>query len=264
MRRTIGHTIYGKGHQKIIVLHDWFGDTNSNYAGMLEFLDVNQFTFAFVDLRGYGLSKNIPGDCTLDEAVSDIRGLVEFLGWTAFDIISHSMSALIAQRLAIEFCEQKASNTSQIRRIVAITPVPACGNPAPESVISFLEDAALGNEISARQIIQFMTGYQQPSEFVDKKVKQWFETSIPEARAAYLKMFSEIDFSERAKGDLTPFLVIVGSNDAEGYSESVMQQTFMKWYPNAQLSVLQGSGHYPMQEQPLKLAQIIQRYLGEK
>ncbi|RZI46925.1 alpha/beta fold hydrolase [Candidatus Finniella inopinata] len=256
MNNIIGHKLYGKGLQKVVVLHDWFGDTTTNYDPMLEFLDRDTFTFAFVDLRGYGRSRNISGECTLEEGVSDILALVDFLKWSSFDIISHSMSALIAQYLTIQA-------SSRLKRIVAITPVPACGTPAPDAVISFLEDAALRNEISARQIIQFMTGYQQGSEFVDKKVTQWYETSNPEARSAYLKMFSQIDFSEQANGGLTPFLVIVGANDAEGYREPVMQQTFIKWYPNAELITLQGCGHYPMQEQPLQLAVAIQSYLKQ-
>jgi len=259
MNRTIGHKLHGKGPQKVIVLHDWFGDTATNYDPMLEFLDGDAFTFAFVDLRGYGLSKNIPGESTLEEGTSDVLALVKFLGWTNFDIISHSMSALVAQYLTIQTLQPDSD--CHVRRVVAITPVPACGAHAPDEVISFLEDAALNNEISARQIIQFMAGYQQPSEFVDKKVTKWYETSNPEARAAYLKMFSQVDFSQQADGGLTPFLIIVGANDAEGYREPVMQQTFMKWYPNAQLTILQGCGHYPMQEQPLKLANVVQDYL---
>lgn len=257
MNRVIGHKLYGKGPQKVVVLHDWFGDTTTNYEPMLEFLDGDAFTFAFADLRGYGRSHNIPGECTLEEGVFDVLALIDALKWSTFDIISHSMSALIAQYLTVIVPDQ-------VRRVIAITPVPACGVPAPDEALAFLEDAALRNEISARQVIQFMTGYQQPSEFVDKKVKQWYETSNPEARAAYLKMFSQIDFSQQAKGGLVPFLVIVGANDAEGYREPVMHQTFMQWYPNAELTVLQGCGHYPMQEQPLQLANVIQDYLTRK
>ena len=45
MNRTIGHKLHGKGPQKVIVLHDWFGDTATNYDPMLEFLDGDAFTF---------------------------------------------------------------------------------------------------------------------------------------------------------------------------------------------------------------------------
>jgi pimeloyl-ACP methyl ester carboxylesterase len=129
--------------------------------------------------------------------------------------------------------------------------------------LKFLEDAAMNNQTTARQVIQFMTGYQQPSTFVDKKVQQWYETSESQARAAYLQMFSQTNFAHQVQGVETPFLVIIGANDAEAYREPVMKETFMKWYPHAQLKVLQGCGHFPMQEQPSQLTAIFQSFLAE-
>ncbi len=247
----IGHKVYGNGPRKVVVLHDWFGDS-TNYDFMLPCLDIQAFTYVFMDLRGYGRSKNLAGECTVEEGAADVLVLADFLRWPVFDIVSHSMSALIAQYLSLN---------ERIKRIVAITPVPACGAPVPEAVLAFLEDAALRNQVSARQIIQFMTGYRQPSTFVEQKVQQWYETSNPQARAAYLRMFSQTNFSDHIKGVKTPFLVLVGAHDAEAYGEPVMQQTFLNWYPNAELKILKGCGHYPMQETPKVLAQMVQEYL---
>jgi hypothetical protein len=56
--------------------------------------------------------------------------------------------------------------------------------------------------------------------------------------------------------------VIIGGHDAEGHSESVMKETFLKWYPKAKLAIIQNSGHYPMQETPLYLLGLIENFLG--
>jgi pimeloyl-ACP methyl ester carboxylesterase len=243
-------------------MHDWFGDS-TNYDPVLEYLDLKSFTYAFADLRGYGRSQNFQGECTVEEGANDIVALVKHLKWDEFSIISHSMSALIAQYLTSSAYHSDSDKDFKIKKVVAITPVPASGSPAPEAVLKFLEDAAVSNQITARQVIQFMTGYQQPSTFVDQKVQQWYETSDPQARAAYLKMFSETNFAQQVQGVETPFLIITGANDAEAYSELVMRETFMKWYPHAQLKVLPGCGHFPMQEQPSQLAGIFQDFLKE-
>eukprot|EP01037_Dinobryon_pediforme_P014778 gene14778-14909_t len=156
------------------------------------------------------------------------------------------MSGMIAQRIALEA-------EDRVKSVIAITPVPACGSPAPEEILAFLEDAAVNNDQSAGQIIGFMTSGKLPMRFADYKVKEWRRTSIPQARAAYLHMFSQTNFADQIKGLKTPFLVITGGHDAEGYSEPVMRETFLKWYPNAELTVIANSGHYPMQETPLYL-----------
>jgi pimeloyl-ACP methyl ester carboxylesterase len=260
--RTISHKLCGSGPQKVIVMHDWFGDS-TNYDSVLEYLDLKNFTYVFADLRGYGRSRYFQGECTVEEGANDIAVLVKQLKWNEFSIISHSMSALIAQYLASPAYHSGNGQDLAIKKIVAITPVPACGSPAPEEALKFLEDAAINNQTSARQVIQFMTSYQQPSTFVDKKVQQWYETSDPQARIAYLKMFSQTNFVQQVQGVETPFLVITGANDAEAYRESVMKETFIKWYPYVQLKVLQGCGHFPMQEQPAQLAEVFQSFLKE-
>lgn len=260
-QRIIGHKILGRGPFKVLVMHDWFGDS-TNYDLLFDFLDLETFTYAFVDLRGYGRSKNILGQCSVEEGASDIVFLTNHLKWKEFSIISHSMSALVAQYLVSPFFQTEVGELD-IKKIIAITPVPACGSPAPEEALKFLEDAATSNKVSANQVIQFMTGYQQPIDFIEKKVEQWYETSLPEARSAYLAMFSQTNFAQQIQNIETPFLVIVGANDAEAYNEAVMRETFMKWYPNAQLKVLLNCGHFPMLEQPAVLADVCQTFLRD-
>ena len=250
----IGHKTYGNGYNKVLVMHDWFSDCSS-YDSVIPFLDTTLFTYVFMDLRGYGKSKSIQGECSVQEAVGDAIALVNHLKWDQFHIIGHSMSAMIAQQIALEA-------EDRVKSVIAITPVPACGSPVPEEVLEFLEDAAICNDQSAAQIIGFMTSGKLPMHFADYKVKEWRRTSAPEARTAYLHMFTQTDFSQQVKGLRVPFFVIIGSHDAEAYSEFVMRETFLKWYPNAELAVIANSGHYPMQETPLYLLSLIEGFLG--
>jgi pimeloyl-ACP methyl ester carboxylesterase len=249
----IGHTTYGRGLEKVLVIHDWFSDCTS-YEAIIPYLDTQRFTYAFVDLRGYGKSKSIQGECTVEEASLDAITLANHLKWDQFHVIGHSMSGMIAQRIALDA-------TDRVKSMAAIAPVPACGSPVPEEILSFLEDAARHNDTSAMQIVGFMTSNKLTNSFYEYKVKRWRETSLADARVAYLHMFAQTDFSNQIQGLKTPVLVIIGGQDAEGHSESVMQATFMKWYPNAELATIHDSGHYPMQETPVYLLSLIEGFL---
>ena len=66
----LGFDLYGSGMSKIIVLNDWMGDVLANWQGARQYLDTDYFTWAFADLRGYGLSRDQTGAFSLAEAVS--------------------------------------------------------------------------------------------------------------------------------------------------------------------------------------------------
>lgn len=42
-----------------------------------------------------------------------------------------------------------------------------------------------------------------------------------------------------------------------------MEQTWLQWYPNAELISLPGAGHYPMFEAPLALLDVVEPFLHE-
>jgi len=248
---TISYRTYGHGSEHVIVMHDWF---YTSYESIQPYLNVERFTYAFVDLRGYGRSKGISGECSVEETPQDILQIADVLKWSQFHIIGHSMSGMIAQYVAYKAQERVLS-------CIAITPVPACGSPVPEEVKAFLSDGARDNDEIAEQMIGFMTSHRYGKQFTNLKVQQWRQYSASEARVAYLNMFTETNFVDHIKGLKTPILVIAGAHDAEGSREAVMQETFGKWYPKAQIVVLEGTGHYPMQEVPVAIAYAIETFL---
>lgn len=117
----IGHKLIESGKEKVLVLHNWFCDSSS-YEPLLPYLDTEKFTYLLVDLRGYGLSKELHGEYSVQEASQDALVLVNFQSWDQFHIVGHSMSGMIAQKIALDNC-------SRIKSIVAITPVPALAVP---------------------------------------------------------------------------------------------------------------------------------------
>ncbi|MBN9412882.1 MAG: alpha/beta hydrolase [Candidatus Paracaedimonas acanthamoebae] len=248
---TISYRTYGYGSEHVIVMHDWFF---TSYDAIQPHLNTKKFTYAFVDLRGYGRSRAITGECSIEEATQDILAVADALKWSQFHIIGHSMSGMIAQYLMYK--AQK-----RILSCIAITPIPACGSPVPEEVKGFLEEGARNNDEIAEQMIGLMTSHRYGKNFAELKVRHWRESSSSEARVAYLNMFTETNFVDYIKGLKTPILVLAGAHDSEGVQEDVMHATFGKWYSNIQIIVLEGTGHYPMQEVPIALTYAIEAFL---
>lgn len=249
----IGHKKIGSGKERVLVMHNWLGDSTS-YDSMLPYLNTDDYTYVFVDLRGYGNSKEMGGTYSVEEASADAVKLMDSLGWNHFHLIGHSMSGMIVQKIAVD-CP------SRVKSIVAITPVPACGSPAPKEMMDFLTSAALNNDEAARQCINTLTSNRYPKTFAKNMVTNLRQRSTSEARLGYLNMFAHTDFSESVKGLRTPILVLFGEYDFEG-SETFMRQTFLNWYPNAQLACCATSGHYPMIETPIALVAVIEKFLA--
>ena len=71
----LGHKIVGSGKKHILVLHELMGD-HTNFDPILPYIDTTNFTYIFTDHRGYGLSKNISGEYTCEEAANDVKNLI--------------------------------------------------------------------------------------------------------------------------------------------------------------------------------------------
>jgi 3-oxoadipate enol-lactonase len=248
----IGYTTRGRGNKKVLVLHDWFSDCTS-YETFVTHLDTQKFTFAFMDMRGYGRSKNIDGLGNIEEAANDAFALADHLKWHTFYVICHSMSALVT-------CQMLIQNHERVERVVAITPVPPCGSAVEDDILLFLETAASGHVTSALDIIRFITGHRLDENFVSEKVDHWFHCSRPEARITYLHSFTQTDLSHQIRGMATPILTLSGVHDAEAYGADMMKKTFACWFPNHTHKTLGGCGHFPMQEIPKVLALAIQNF----
>lgn len=249
----IAHKQIGSGKEKVLVMHNWMGDSTS-YDSMLSYLNTDEYTYVFVDLRGYGRSKEMRGTYSVEETSADAVKLIDSLDWNKFHLIGHSMSGMIVQKIAVD-------NPSRVKSVVAITPVPACGSPAPKVMMEFLKSAALNNDEAAMQCINTLTSNRYTKTFANNMVIGLRQCSTSEARLGYLNMFSHTDFSESVKGLRTPILVLFGEYDFEG-SEAFMRNTFLKWYPNAQLECCKTSGHYPMIETPVALVAAIENFLS--
>lgn len=241
----------GSGPRKVLVLHGWFGDENT-FAPMSDSFSLDEFTYVFMAYRGYGASRDIKGDFTISEISADARALASELGWTRYSLIGHSMGGMAIQRVL-------ADEPGAVEKIIAVTPVPASGVPFDEPTWKLFSGAA-GSDLNRRMIVDFSTGNRLSSSWIDHIVRCSRSTSTEAAFGAYLHSWVKTDFHQEIVGNPVPIKVIVGANDPS-LTADVMRATYLAWYPNAELQVIENAGHYPMNETPVVLATSIETFL---
>jgi pimeloyl-ACP methyl ester carboxylesterase len=250
----LGHTIIGTGSPLVVVMHEWLGDC-SNYDALLPYLDTTAFRFCFVDFRGYGKSIEQVGNYTLDEACHDVLTLVDTLQIAQFYLIGHSMSALVAQRLAL-------LASARVKALIAITPVFAAGFPADQSAKGLLLAVATEDN-AALEAIAARTGHRHTKPWLKFKLRKSRQRSTIQARIGYMNMFTSNDFHLEAAGLTTPMLVLYGEHDIPIYCEDFLRRSFGACYPNVRFEMSANSGHYPMLETPVFVASRVNSFLAE-
>jgi len=247
---TLGHKIIGSGEKKILFLHELMGNYK-NYEPIFTYLDTEKFTFIFVDLRGYGLSKEIKGEYSCEEASNDVKNLITHLGLKDVNLLAHSMSTMIAQKIALI--------DDRISQLILITPIPASGVKLPEiAEKSLLKDMAK-NESKVEEIV-YSASKRYNDTWAKYRIKMGYEASTVEARVGYMKMYMHTDFSDETDAIKIPIKIIVGKHDFPIFGLKLVTKLFTHYYDDVEILECQEAGHYPMIECPVYFASKIEEF----
>ena len=214
------HLTVGSGDHRVLALHGWFGSARG-WGSLPDYLDGSRYTYAFMDLRGYGGRKQDAGDFTMEEAAADAVALADELGWDQFSLVGHSMSGQAIQHVLL-------AAPDRVRRLVALNPVPATGVPFDEEGWALFSGAAKARENRAA-IINMSTGSRLSPAFIEHIVQHSVDNSSPQAFGRYLESWARHDFSDRVRGNPAAVKVIVGEHDP-ALSASVSRGVSGSWH----------------------------------
>jgi 3-oxoadipate enol-lactonase len=250
----IGHEQVGVGPTRVVVMNDWLCDT-STWDGARVLLDLERFTFVFVDLRGYGRSRGRAGAFTVLEAAADVIALADALGWVRFAVIGHSMSALVALHLAQHHAER-------IARVVALTPPPPMGFGADEATMAGARALALADDATRLALLQQRFGARLSHLWPSYKASRWRSCADPIAAAGYVAMFARDGLPHPTARIAAPVLAITGEQDAPPMRCEAVTRALEQFCEQLVVTPLADSGHYPMQEMPPLTVALVERFLA--
>ncbi|MBL3519822.1 alpha/beta hydrolase [Arcobacter lanthieri] len=246
----LGYKQIGNGKNNIIFLHELFGDC-TNYEAIFPFLDKENFSYFFVDLRGYGLSKDILGIYNLEEAINDISNLVSYLKIEKYILIAHSMSTMIAQHIA--------SKDIKLKQLILITPISYKGvkstQKAKENLLSQIgKDSKKIKEIVEQSSIRYNQTWK------NYRINLALNCSILKARLGYMSMYLNINFEKSQDLNINiPIKIITGKYDFPVFSKNEVSKYFQE-FSNIEIVECEEAGHYPMIECPIFFASKIESW----
>jgi pimeloyl-ACP methyl ester carboxylesterase len=244
----------GSGEHRVIALHGWFGSAQA-WGPLPDLVDVDAYTWAFPDLRGYGERRDEPGEHTVAEVAADVLALADGLGWERFSLVGHSMGGKYAQAVL-------ATAPERVRALASVSGVPAGPTPFDEQARALFEGAA-GERGNRYAIIDLTTGNRLPRRFLDALVDHSLAASDPGAFAAYLHAWADEDVTGdvAAVADAVPVLCVAGAHDA-ALGPDATRATWLATFPAARLEVLADAGHYAMDETPPQLVAVLEGFLA--
>ena len=265
------HWVEAGSGPPLVALH---GFPESWYAWS-ELIETMAFDFRVlaVDLKGAGLSSTSDGDYSVAAVADELAALLEQIDVDRFYLVGHDWGGMVGARLAGEHPQ----------RIIAYAHVSAPVERYDLSRMPDLRDlhddpeSATALMLNAELFVQRMLGLTVAGG-IDALSAQRVQRHVDsfgrgDVRAATARYFRDLELEEgwrlgaRSRADWSrmsfPVLVVAGGGDLmvplEEYLELQVRAPGLE-----RVAVIDGAGHYPHEEQPLEVIDVLQEFFERR
>jgi proline iminopeptidase len=248
---TLHYEIDGHG-APCLVLHGGLGLDHTVYRRTLGPL-TDQLRLVFYDHRGNGRSGRPPGDSiTMGQLADDAVALADHLEIEHLTVFGHSYGGFIAQELALR-------HGARVDRLILVATTPgqlaptegaddAQGPPMPSEALAILQkpprtDAEFAEGMEG--LLRFYLHRLSPAD-----VAPLFDGTIYSvaAMARGFEILSSWSSVDRLATITCPTLLVVGRHDV--FTSFPQSYRIARRLPDAEVVVLEDSGHFPWIDEP--------------
>ena len=236
----------------LVFLHFW-GGSSSTWSDVNEALSLNYTTVA-IDLRGWGGSTGPAKDdaYSIFHLANDVEAVVKSLELTNFILVGLSMGAKVAQLVA------GRGRLDGLKGLILVSPAPPTPMELPEEMRE-QQIHAYDNASSAEFVAKNVLTVSSPSESTVQSLVRDMLRGNEWARAAWPSYAMAEDVSHVTHNIKLPVLVVAAKKDVVEPLDRVQKEVCGR-IQSAQLVVLENSGHLSPIDDPLKLANHIDRF----
>ena len=262
MSVDLNHRVSGNG-DPLIVLHGLFGSLE-NLGGITRRLD-DQWQIHALDQRNHG---NSPHSEVMDypAMADDVIAYMDAAGLDQAAIMGHSMGGKVAMQVALRYPQR-------VTHIIVADIAPVSYAPRHDAILEGMTRLDLQGvktrQEADRQLADFVDGLgvrqfllknleRVPAdEQIDPDTPFRWRLNLPVINACYQNLTAAPEGDGPHTG---PVLFIKGGDSA--YIQDKHRDTIERLFPNAELKVIDGTGHWLHAEQPDTFADLCRNFLS--
>lgn len=257
------HRISGEG-EPLILLHGLFGSLDN--LGVIARGLQDKWQIHGLDQRNHGKSPHA-ATMTYPEMADDVLAYMDAQGLAKAWVLGHSMGGKVAMQLALKAPDRIAG-------IIVADISPVTYKPRHDHVLEGLKavdtkslssrqdaDSALSEHVEEAGVRQFLLKNLAPVPAGEKEesgARYRWRLNLPVIDQSYA------DLSAAPEGDGPyegPVLFIKGADSA--YIQTRHRDAIAKLFPNADLKVIEGTGHWLHAEKPDTFVALCRRFLKD-
>lgn len=240
--------------EPILYLHGWNGNMSGFQQNLMPHLQ-DRYQCITVDFPGFGRSE--AAEVSFDDLSDGIEKLLDHLRIQAVTLLGFCMGGVVALDYAMR-------RQNRIKKLILVEtyadfPVfllPLLSNRFGRRMFEFGVNHPIGIRLVKRYLL--LRDFLYREDFF-----KTFQTVDPKTSLKYVRMFwdyaRKVDHYERMKDLDLKTLLIMGEQTNGFVKRSICR--IQKILPDSRLEILEASGHFPIEENSLQLAQSLKQFL---